>query len=58
MSTVSKAIGAAVGAGIGLFVTWGVLPDDFASVNKELIDAAVLLVSSFVGTYFAPKNAE
>lgn len=57
MTSISKAIGAVVGSGIGLLVVWGALPDTFAAEYAGVIDAAVLLVSTFLGTYFAPKNA-
>jgi hypothetical protein len=56
MGAISKALGAAVGAGIGLLVVWGLIPEDFATVNASVIDAAVLIVSTFLGTYFAPPN--
>ncbi len=58
MTSISKAIGSLVGSAIGLFVVWGVLPDTFSADYASVIDAAVLLVSTFLGTYFAPPNAE
>lgn len=57
MTSISKAIGTLVGGIVGVLIVWGLVPEDFMAAHADLINAAVLIASSVVGTYFAPPNS-
>jgi hypothetical protein len=56
MSSISKALGALVGGVVGVLGVYGLVSADFLSAHNDLIQAAILIASSFLGTYFAPPN--
>lgn len=57
MGKYSKLIGTLIGGVIGIGITLGFLPEEFAEKQSEII-AAVTLLTGLIGTFFAPKNAE
>jgi hypothetical protein len=60
MNKVSKALGAVVGGALGLLAAavpvFGFLENP--AVVEPIVDTAVVLLMTYLGTYFAPKNAE
>lgn len=56
MAKVNKLIGAVLGGVIGLVAVKFGLPEGLA--DPAVIDPVAALIGSWVGVYFAPKNAE